>query len=75
LPVPSPTTWSATGACAGELITSQEGSPGYDLDLEAERLHAVLDGVALHALTMPERVTPDVMRAVIGAHLTDLCPR
>jgi AcrR family transcriptional regulator len=59
----------------GELITSEEGTPGLDLDLEAERLHAVLDGVALHALTMPERVTPDVMRAVIGAHLTSLCPR
>jgi AcrR family transcriptional regulator len=54
----------------GELITSEEGAPGLDLDLEAERLHAVLDGVALHALTMPERVTPDVMRAVIGDHLT-----
>ncbi|WP_407342152.1 TetR/AcrR family transcriptional regulator [Pengzhenrongella phosphoraccumulans] len=55
-----------------ELITSGDVDPGLDLELEAERLHAVLDGIALHALTMPERVTPDVMRGVIGAHLTSL---
>lgn len=57
------------------LITSGEGAPGLDPDLEAERLHAVLDGVALHAVSRPEHVTPDVMRAVISAHLSSLCPR
>ena len=55
-----------------ELITSSEGDPGLDPDLEAERLHAVLDGVGLHAVSRPEQVTPDVMRAVIGARLTSL---
>lgn len=58
-----------------ELITSGEGAPGLDPDLEAERLHAVLDGVALDAVSGPEHVTPEVMRAVIGAHLTSLRPR
>jgi AcrR family transcriptional regulator len=57
------------------LITAGEGAPGLDPDLEAERLHAVLDGVALHAVSRPEHVTPDVMRAVISAHLSSLCPR
>ncbi|MFD9888989.1 TetR/AcrR family transcriptional regulator [Amycolatopsis sp. NPDC059027] len=45
---------------------------GLDLDLEAERLAALLDGLTLGGISHPDRVTPDLMRAVVRRHLETL---
>ena len=45
---------------------------GLDVDLEGERLYAVLDGLAVHAVTRPSALPPDRARAVLAAHLAAL---
>jgi AcrR family transcriptional regulator len=42
------------------------------LEHEAVRLHALFDGLALHAVLHPELVDPDAMRAVVRDHLAGL---
>lgn len=42
------------------------------LEHEAVRLHALLDGLALHAVLHPEQVDPDAMRGVVRDHLAGL---
>jgi AcrR family transcriptional regulator len=43
-----------------------------DVDLEADRLHAVLDGLAVHAATRPEVATADRVRTILAMHLDTL---
>lgn len=45
---------------------------GLDLRREAERLHALLDGLALHAAIQPERTTPTRVRQLLRQHLETL---
>lgn len=45
---------------------------GADLTLEADRLHALVDGLVAHALARPAHATPARLRAIIRAHLTAL---
>jgi AcrR family transcriptional regulator len=45
---------------------------GLDLDLEADRLHALIDGLALHSYMHPERLPPDRLRQVVRHHLSVL---
>ena len=45
---------------------------GRDVDLEAARLHAVIDGLSLHTMTSPTLMPPDRIRAVVRQHLRDL---
>lgn len=45
---------------------------GLDIDLETRRLHALIDGLALHAYVHPERLTPDQLSGVAGHHLEEL---
>ncbi|MFG1909319.1 TetR/AcrR family transcriptional regulator [Kribbella sp. NPDC048928] len=45
---------------------------GLDLRREAERLHALIDGLALHAAIQPERTTPARVRQVLRHHLETL---
>ncbi|MGW3493598.1 TetR/AcrR family transcriptional regulator [Streptomyces sp. NPDC001020] len=46
--------------------------PGRDPEHEAARLHALLDGLAVHAAMRPDIDTPDALRAVIADHLAEL---
>jgi AcrR family transcriptional regulator len=45
---------------------------GLDLRREAERLHALIDGLALHAAIQPERTTPTRVRQLLRQHLETL---
>jgi hypothetical protein len=47
-------------------------APGRDPEREAARLHALLDGLAVHAAMRPDVDTPEAMRAVIACHLSEL---
>jgi AcrR family transcriptional regulator len=55
------------------LAEAGEIRPGADQDLETERLYAVLDGLALHALTAPSALPAERAREVLGAHVAALC--
>jgi AcrR family transcriptional regulator len=46
--------------------------PGLDLELEAERLHGLLDGLALHTAMRPHRMLPRLIRSVLTRHLDSL---
>jgi AcrR family transcriptional regulator len=46
-----------------------------DLGLEAERLHALVDGVSLHAAIQSDLVTPARVRDILRHHLAGLGPR
>jgi hypothetical protein len=43
-----------------------------DLDLETERLAAVLDGLALGGVTQPDRLPPRLAEDVLRRHLDSL---
>jgi AcrR family transcriptional regulator len=43
-----------------------------DAQLEGERLHALVDGLALHGVLDPETTSPDRIRAVLAAQLDAL---
>jgi AcrR family transcriptional regulator len=46
--------------------------PGRERALEAERLHALLNGLALHGAMRPERLPPRRIVAVLRRHLDEL---
>ncbi|GAA1603362.1 MULTISPECIES: TetR/AcrR family transcriptional regulator [Kribbella] len=45
---------------------------GLDVRRETERLHALLDGLALHAAIQPERTTPTRVRQLMRQHVESL---
>jgi AcrR family transcriptional regulator len=57
-----------------ELGSAGRLRPGLDLELEAERLHGLLDGLALHTAMRPDRMSPQLIRSVLARHLDSLDP-
>lgn len=55
-----------------KLETANLISGGRDLEVEAVRLHALIDGLALHALSEPPLDSPAAIRSAIEAHLVEL---
>src|SRR5262249_8019674 len=45
------------------------GRPGHDIERETDRLHALVDGLAVHAPTRPATTTPAEMLAIVGSPL------
>jgi AcrR family transcriptional regulator len=63
------------GACTRAitlLVDAGLASQGLDVALEASRLHALLDGLALHAVLRPTKVPPSQVKAVLARHLDTL---
>lgn len=63
------------GACTSAitvLVDAGLAAKGLDVALEASRLHALLDGLALHAVMRPTKVSPTRIVAVIARHLDAL---
>jgi AcrR family transcriptional regulator len=63
------------GACATALTLLADAGltpPDLDIPLEASRLHALLDGLAVHAVMRPEQLPPERIKAVIARHLDTL---
>ncbi|MBY8871688.1 TetR family transcriptional regulator C-terminal domain-containing protein [Micromonospora sp. PLK6-60] len=59
---------SAIGALAADGLVA----PGREPDLETARLHALLDGLTLHALLHPDLMPPERVRALLADHLDGL---
>jgi AcrR family transcriptional regulator len=55
------------------LVASGKTRPGLRLADEIERLYAVLDGLVLHAIVRPDRLTARRARTVLSRHLDELC--
>ena len=63
------------GACATALTLLADAGltpASLDIPLEAARLHALLDGLAVHAVMRPEQLPPERIKAVIARHLDTL---
>ncbi|MBP2473023.1 AcrR family transcriptional regulator [Crossiella equi] len=45
---------------------------GVDVELEADRLHMLMDGMVLHAVTAAEQMPPERLRSVLHRHLSSL---
>jgi AcrR family transcriptional regulator len=58
-----------------ELATANLVSSGRDLETEVVRLHALIDGLALHALSEPPLDSPVAIRAAISTHLAELATK
>ena len=63
-------------ACLGWVrqLLAPARSPS-DVDLETDRLFALLDGLAVHAAMRPARSGPELLTAVLGRHLDELATR
>jgi hypothetical protein len=59
----------------GRLADSGALRPDLDHAVEAERLYALVDGVILHAVLRPSRMSGVAGRAVVAAHLAQIAPR
>lgn len=46
--------------------------PGLDLGVESNRLHALVDGLCVHALVRPRQMTAARMRAALARHIDSL---
>lgn len=62
------------GSLLTHLSTAGRLRPGLDLELETERLHALLDGISFHVTLQPEVTTKDRVRQVLAAHVLSLQP-
>ncbi|WP_067729848.1 TetR/AcrR family transcriptional regulator [Oceanobacillus damuensis] len=51
----------------------QYAKDGLCLELEVNRLHAIVDGMAMHHLLNPEHFTEDEMKQTLIYHLQSLC--
>ncbi len=62
--------------CVDALAAAGLVRPELSRELEARRLHALVDGLALHGITSPDTITPrrirDVLRAHVATHRRDL---
>ncbi|WP_270167269.1 TetR/AcrR family transcriptional regulator [Paenibacillus sp. SYP-B4298] len=56
----------------------EQGHAAYgelDADFEAARLHALVDGLVVHAITRPELITPEQIKDIVSHHLDHLFAR
>lgn len=58
-----------------QLAESGTLREGLDLGVETNRLHALVDGLALHAMVRPTKSTAAAMKRVLAAHLDELTRR
>ncbi len=63
-------------ACLGwvRLLVGPERAP-VDVDVETDRLFALLDGLAVHAAMRPAHCSPELLTTVLSRHLDDLATR
>ncbi|WP_068621781.1 TetR/AcrR family transcriptional regulator [Paenibacillus tuaregi] len=55
------------------LISHNLAQPGLDPELETARLHALIDGLAMHAVISPATMSSERMQLLVSQHLDALC--
>ncbi|MFB7307687.1 TetR/AcrR family transcriptional regulator [Streptomyces sp. NPDC056192] len=53
-------------------LDREDAAADRDLMVETERLYALIDGLVVHCVIRPDRVTPSLIRDVIARHLAQL---
>jgi hypothetical protein len=49
--------------------------PDLNQELEIDRLYALIDGLAIHAVLRPDQVNGQLMDEALTLHLASLCPK
>lgn len=57
------------------LVEFGQAREGLDVATETSRLHALVDGLAVHGVVRPDIATPERLRHILTTHITDLCDR
>lgn len=73
LDVPGDGIWEGVQKLLGYLDASGLLREGLDLDLEMERLYALIDGIAIHAFFEQERLDADRITKTIRYHIDSVC--
>ncbi|WP_374717179.1 TetR/AcrR family transcriptional regulator [Geobacillus thermodenitrificans] len=47
--------------------------PDVSIELETERLYALVDGLAMHSIMQPDKLSPSQMEEIIEYHLRSIC--
>ena len=56
-----------------KLVQANALKPNVDIEMEAERLFAIIDGLAVHCVLKPDQATPTFIDSVITHHLKSIC--
>ncbi|MBN2980953.1 MULTISPECIES: TetR/AcrR family transcriptional regulator [Cohnella] len=56
-----------------ELVQNKLARPGIDVEMETEKLYALIDGLAIHRLMQPERLPNERLEGIVEAYLQALC--
>ena len=56
-----------------ELEEQGTTAPDLDVEMEIEKLYALVDGLAIHMLMQPDRLSVKRVEQVIEQHLSILC--
>ncbi|MFD1927415.1 TetR/AcrR family transcriptional regulator [Sporosarcina siberiensis] len=73
LDVPDDGVYESVWKLIGYLETSSLLRPGLDVELEVERLYALVNGIAMHALLEPVRVNSERVMQTIKYHIDSIC--
>ncbi|WP_339275488.1 TetR/AcrR family transcriptional regulator [Paenibacillus sp. FSL W8-0426] len=57
------------------LIKLGLAKPDMQEQLETERLYALIDGLAVHAILNPEQMEPQLLEDIVELHLSSLCSK
>lgn len=55
------------------LLKLELARPNLNVDLEVERLYALIDGLAIHIIMQPNHLTPEMVESIVDHHLRSLC--
>lgn len=56
-----------------ELVAGKLAKPGLDVEMETEKLYALIDGLAVHVILQRDRLAPDRVEDIVEQHLRTLC--
>ncbi|WP_205178456.1 TetR/AcrR family transcriptional regulator [Siminovitchia sp. FSL H7-0308] len=73
LPIPEDGVFTVVQQTIHFLDTHGLLKPGLDIDMEIERLYALVDGIAIHALLDPNRLSKKRVIKTIEYHLDSIC--
>ncbi|MNC64567.1 hypothetical protein D3C75_1147830 [compost metagenome] len=55
------------------LIEHKLAKKNIDLVVEAYKLNALIDGLAMHLITQPQKLSQEMAEHIISTHLQSLC--
>lgn len=65
--------YTAAAFVVNTLLEQKLAKPGLDADMEAEKLYALVDGLAMHRMMRPDRLPAERLESIIDQHLQGLC--